>query len=74
LGQELGIKQVFAFIEHPQTNGQAESSNRVLLKGLRRRLEKAKGGWSEEVPRILWSYHTTPQSTMREAPFNLVSG
>ena len=26
---ELGIKQVFASVEHPQTNGQVESANRV---------------------------------------------
>ena len=60
---EVGIKQVFASVEHPQTNGQVESANRVLLKGLKRRLEKAKGAWAEEVPRIVWAYHTTPQSS-----------
>jgi len=41
--KEVGIKQVFASVEHPQTNGQVESANRVLLRGLKRRLEKAKG-------------------------------
>ena len=56
---ELGIKQVFASVEHPQTNGQVEFSNRVLLRGQKRRLEKAKGTWADEVPRIVWAYHTT---------------
>jgi len=42
LCSEVGIKQVFALVEHPQTNGQVESANRVLLKGLKRRFEKAK--------------------------------
>jgi len=37
---ELGIKQVFASVEHPQTNGQVKSANRVLLRGLKRRLDK----------------------------------
>ena len=50
---EVGIKLVFASVEHPQTNGQVESANRVLLRGLKRRLEKAKGTWAEEVPRIV---------------------
>jgi len=50
---EVRIKQVFASVEHPQTNGQVESANRVLLRGLKRRLEKAKGTWAEEVPRIV---------------------
>jgi len=71
---ELGVKQVFVSIEHPQTNGQLESANRVLLKGLKRKLDKAKGTWAEEVPRIVWAYHTTPYSTTRETPFSLVYG
>jgi len=65
---------VFASVEHPQTNGQVESANRVLLGGLKRRLEKAKGAWAEKVPRIVWAYHTTPQSSTMETPFNLVYG
>ena len=55
-------------------NGQVESANRILLRGLKRRLEKAKGAWAEEVPRIVWAYHTTPQTSTMETPFNLVYG
>jgi len=43
-----------------------------LLRGLKRRLEKAKGTWAEEVPRIVWVYHITPQYTTKETPFSLV--
>jgi len=71
---KVEIKQVFTSVEHPQTNGQVESANRVLLRALKRRLEKAKGTWAEEVPRIVWAYHTTPQSTTGETPFSLVYG
>jgi len=45
-----------------------------VVRGLKRRLDKAKGTWAEEVPRIVWAYHTTPQSTTRETPFSLVYG
>jgi len=45
-----------------------------LLRGLKRRLEKGKGTWADEVPKIVWAYHTTPQSTTKETPFNLVYG
>jgi len=45
-----------------------------LLRGLKRKLEKAKGAWAEEVPRIVWAYHTTPQSSTSETPFSLVYG
>jgi len=61
-------------VEHPQTNGQIEFANQVLLRGLKRRLEKAKGTWADEVPSIVWAYHTTPQSTTKETPFSLVYG
>jgi len=71
---EVGIKQVFTSVEHLQTNGQVESANRILLRGLKRRLEKAKGVWAEEVPRIVCAYHTTPQSSTMETPFSLVYG
>ncbi|XP_068477207.1 uncharacterized protein [Phaseolus vulgaris] len=67
-------KTVFASVEHLQTNGNMESANKVLLKGLKRRLEKIKGAWTEEVPRILWAYHTTPQSSTKETPFSSVYG
>ncbi|XP_068498456.1 uncharacterized protein [Phaseolus vulgaris] len=62
---DVGIQQVFASVE---------SANRVLLRGLKRRLEKAKGSWAEEVPRIVWAYHTTEQSGTHETPFSLVYG
>jgi len=39
-----------------------------------RRLEKAKGTWAKKVPRILWAYHTTPQSITKETLFSLVYG
>ena len=43
LCEDIRTQQVFASVEHPQTNGQVESANRVLLRGLKRRLEKARG-------------------------------
>jgi len=45
-----------------------------MLRGLKRRLEKAKGTWADLVPRIVWAYHTIPQSTTKETPFSLVYG
>jgi len=37
-------------------------------------LEKAKGFWAEEVPRIVSAYHTTEHSGTHETPFSLVYG
>ncbi|RDX93898.1 Gypsy retrotransposon integrase-like protein 1, partial [Mucuna pruriens] len=38
------------------------------------RLEEAKGRWAEELPQVLWSYHTTPYSSTNETPFRLTFG
>ncbi|RDY07416.1 hypothetical protein CR513_08478, partial [Mucuna pruriens] len=70
----LNIKQLFTSVEHPQSNGQEEAANKVILKGLWKRLEEAKGRWAEELPQVLWSYHTTPHSTTNETPFRLTFG
>ncbi|GAU45570.1 hypothetical protein TSUD_27710 [Trifolium subterraneum] len=70
----IGTTQHFTSVEHPQTNGQAETANRVLLRGLRRRMGASKGNWTEELHHVLWSYRTTPHSTTGETPFRLTYG
>nr|XP_025647464.1 uncharacterized protein LOC112742446 [Arachis hypogaea] len=70
----LGIKQKFSSVEHPQTNGQVESANKVILLGLKRHLDNKKGAWADELASVLWSYRTTEQSATGETPFRLTCG
>ena len=74
LYNNLGIKSLTSSVEHPQTNGQAEVANKVLLNELRKRLDTAKGRWTEELPEVLWAYRCTPQSTTQETPYSLTYG
>jgi len=39
---ELGIKHITSSVEHPQTNGQEEATNKVILSQLKKRLGPAK--------------------------------
>ncbi|XP_017428868.1 uncharacterized protein LOC108336936 [Vigna angularis] len=55
----LGIKHVTSSVEHPQTNGQAEAANKVILTELKKRVGEAKGLWVEELPEVLWAYRCT---------------
>ena len=50
---KLGTKQHFASVEHPQTNGQAEAENRVILHGLKCKLNETKKRWVEELHSVL---------------------
>ncbi|XP_072056355.1 uncharacterized protein [Arachis hypogaea] len=70
----LGIRQKFSSVEHPRTNGQVESANKVILSGLKRRLDNKKGAWADELASVLWSYRTTEQSSTKETPFRLTYG
>ncbi|XP_072076708.1 uncharacterized protein [Arachis hypogaea] len=49
----LGVKQKFSSVEHPQTNGQVESANKVILLGLKKRLDNKKGAWADELASVL---------------------
>jgi transposase InsO family protein len=68
---QYGIRQIFSSVEHPQTNGQVEATNKVILTRLQKRLNNAKTKWVEELPAALWSYHTIVQTSSLETPFKL---
>nr|KYP59385.1 Pro-Pol polyprotein [Cajanus cajan] len=51
--KELGVKHLPTSMEHPQTNGQAEAANKVILRELKKYLRNAKGQWADELPSIL---------------------
>nr|KYP75915.1 hypothetical protein KK1_020127 [Cajanus cajan] len=71
---DMGIRHRFTSVEHPQSNVQAETANKVILSELKKRLGDAKGAWAEELLEVLWAYRCTPQSTTRETPFRLTYG
>ena len=62
----------FTTVARPQTNGQAESTNKQILNGLKKRLYAVKGLWADQRPTILWSTRTSKKRTTGEAPFMLV--
>uniref|UniRef100_A0A2N9EC48 Integrase catalytic domain-containing protein n=1 Tax=Fagus sylvatica TaxID=28930 RepID=A0A2N9EC48_FAGSY len=69
---EFGIRNLFSSPAYPQGNGQAESSNKTILNGIKKRLEEAKGRWVEELPTILWTFRTTVEELPTgETPFFL---
>ena len=50
---ELGITNRYSTPAYPQGNGQAEAVNKVIVNGLKKRLDDAKGKWVEELPHVL---------------------
>ncbi|XP_070046912.1 uncharacterized protein [Nicotiana tomentosiformis] len=72
--EELKTKRITSSPYHPSANGQAESTNKVIIQNLKKRLEAAKGKWPEELLGVLWAYRTTAKSSTGETPFSFVYG
>ena len=68
---ELGIKNYYSSPTHPQSNGQAEVTIRILKAALKTKLEDLKGKWVDYLPKVLWAYQTTRKSATQETPFAL---
>ena len=65
-------------VAHPQTNGQVERANGMILQGLKPRifnkLNKFGRRWLTELPSVIWSLRTTPSRATGFSPFFLVYG
>ncbi|RVW17465.1 hypothetical protein CK203_085504 [Vitis vinifera] len=71
---ELNIQNSYSTPRYPQSNGQAEATNKTLITALKKRLEQAKGKWVEELPGVLWAYRTIPGRPTENTPFALAYG
>jgi transposase InsO family protein len=76
--KNLGIKLKYASVVHAKSNGQVEKANGLVCGGLKKRLlrplKRAAGAWVEELPSVLWSLRTTPNSSTGYTPFFLLFG
>ena len=70
----LVISHHFSSPGHPQANGQVEVTNRTILRNFKARLENSKSEWVEDLPSILWEYHTKSRIPTGEMPFSMVYG
>ena len=71
---ELGITNRYSIPTYLQGNGQTETVNKVIVSGLKKRLDNAKGRWVKELPHVLWAYRTTSRRSTGETPFSMSNG
>jgi transposase InsO family protein len=68
----------WAAVAHPQTNGQVERANDMILQGIKPRifdrLNKSGRKWLQELPSVVWSLRTTPSRATGFTPFFLLYG
>ncbi|CAL9012635.1 unnamed protein product, partial [Prunus brigantina] len=79
-GEMLDMAEAFKFKllqstpYYAQANGQAESSNKVIINIIRKMLEKNPKQWHEKLSETLWAYRTSKREATGMTPYALTYG
>jgi hypothetical protein len=72
--KQFGIKLIHSTPYYPQGNGLAESSNKSLIRIIKRLLEDNKRAWISKLKFALWADRVTTKRSIGLSPFQLVYG
>jgi transposase InsO family protein len=72
--ESLKIKLISSSPYYAQANGQTESSNKTLIKLIKKKIEENPKRWHEVLSKVLWTHHISKHSATKIIPFELVYG
>jgi hypothetical protein len=72
--ESLKVKLLSPSPYYAQANGQAESSNKTLIKLIKKKIEENPKRWHEVLSKALWAHHISKHSATKVTPFELVYG
>ncbi|MCO5603483.1 hypothetical protein L7F22_057634 [Adiantum nelumboides] len=72
--ENIGTRLQFSSSSHPQTDGQSEIANSVVLDLLKSYISDQKTQWERCLPLVEFAYNNTIHSSTGKAPFEIVEG
>jgi hypothetical protein len=72
--ESLKIKLLSSSPYYTQANGQTESSNKTLIKLIKKKIEENPKRWHNVLSGALWAHHISKHSATKVTPFELVYG
>ena len=72
--QKYGVLHRTSLAYHPQSNRQAEVSNREIKSILEKTVNNSRKDWSKKIEDALWAYRTAFKTPLGMSPFRLVCG
>jgi len=70
----MGIKVLNSSPYYAQANGQAEASNQILIKLIKKKIEEQLRKWYLTVNESLWAYRMACHGSIKSSPYGLVYG
>lgn len=71
---QFGITKLHSTPYYAQANGQAEATNKIIVKGISKLVDNNPRNWDELLLYALWAYRTSKREATGVTPFNLVYG
>jgi hypothetical protein len=72
--ESMGIKLLNSSPYYAQANGQAEASNKIMIKIIQKKIDQKPKKWHSVLNEALWAYRMTPHGATKTSPYELVYG
>ena len=70
----MGIKLLNSSPYYAQANGQAEASNQIMIKLIKKKIDEQPRKWYSTLNEALWAYRMACHGSIKASPFELVYG
>ena len=70
----MGIKLLNFSPYYAQANGQAEASNQIMIKLIKKKIEEQPRKWYSMLNEALWAYRMACHGSIKASPYELVYG